>query len=64
MKTVLIDGKRYLWSELLRLRREQKKAARQAHPTLFELREDARPPSQRLADGRYSEPSLFEEPAH
>jgi hypothetical protein len=56
---VVIDGKRYLWKELLRLRREQRKAARQPQPTLFEMRDDRRPASQRTAEGRYSEPMLF-----
>lgn len=64
MKTIMLDGKRYFWSDILKLRREQKKAARQNQLILFELREDARPPSARSADGRYSEPSFFDEPAH
>jgi len=35
-----IDGKRYLWRDLLHLRREQKKAhARAQQPALFELKE-------------------------
>jgi hypothetical protein len=55
-----IDGKRYLWREVLQLRREQKKAhTRAQQPALFELKEDCRPPSQRSAAGRYQEPSLF-----
>lgn len=55
-----IDGKRYLWRDLLRLRQEQRAAARQAgQPALFELREDCRPASERTAAGRYREPSLF-----
>ncbi|MGO8866406.1 MAG: hypothetical protein ACLQME_07900 [Alphaproteobacteria bacterium] len=56
---VVIDGKPYLWRDLLRLRREQRKAARQAQPALFELKEDARPPTQTTARGRYAEPLLF-----
>jgi hypothetical protein len=54
-----IDGKRYLWREILKLRREQRKAARQPQLTLFELKEDGRPASQRTAEGRFSEPMLF-----
>jgi hypothetical protein len=55
-----IDGKPYLWRDLLRFRQEQLAAARQAEqPALFELREDCRPPAERSAAGRYREPSLF-----
>lgn len=55
-----IDGKRYLWRDLLRLRQEQREAARQGgQPVLFELREDCRPATERTAAGRYREPSLF-----
>ena len=59
MRTVEVDGKRYLWRDLLKLRREQKKAQRHAQLTLFELKEDSRPEAQRSADGRYSQPLLF-----
>jgi hypothetical protein len=58
---IVIDGKRYAWRDILRLRREQRKAARQPQPTLFELKEDRRPQSQRSAGGRYSEPLLFKD---
>jgi hypothetical protein len=55
-----INGKRYLWRELLQLRREQKKAqARVEQPVLFELKDDSRPETQRTASGRFREPSLF-----
>ena len=55
-----IDGKRYLWRDLLRWRQEQREAARQGEqPALFELREDSRPITERTAAGRYLEPSLF-----
>jgi len=55
-----IDGRRYLWRELLHLRREQKKAhARAQQPTLFELKDDCRPVAERTASTRYREPSLF-----
>jgi hypothetical protein len=58
-KFIVIDGKRYLWREILQLRRDQRKAARQPQPTLFELRDDSRPASQRTAEGRFTEPTLF-----
>lgn len=55
-----IDGRRYLWRDLVQLRREQKKAhARAQQPAFFELKEDRRPISDRTATGRYQEPSLF-----
>jgi hypothetical protein len=55
-----IDGKRYLWRDLVKLRQEQREAARRAEqPPLFELRDDSRPPTERTATGRYLEPSLF-----
>ena len=53
-----IDGKRYAWRDILRLRREQRQA-KSTQPTLFPLREDSRPATQRTADGRFSEPTLF-----
>jgi len=56
---VIIDGKRYAWRDILALRREQRQPAL-PQPTLFELKDDARPPSQRSAAGRYAEPSLFD----
>jgi hypothetical protein len=59
MCTVEIGGKRYLWRDLLKLRREQKKVLRHAQLTLFERKEDRRPETQRSAEGRYSQPLLF-----
>lgn len=56
---IVIDGKRYLWRDLLRLRREQRQAARTAQPALFPLKEDCRPPTQKTVRGRYEEPTLF-----
>jgi hypothetical protein len=56
----LPSGERILWRDLLKLRREQQKAERQPQPTLFELQDDARPASQRTAEGRLIEPTLFE----
>jgi hypothetical protein len=58
---VEIDGKRYLWRDILEARRAQLAAARRAEQlALFELIGDSCPASQRRADGRYSEPMLFE----
>ena len=56
---IIIDGKRYSWRDILALRREQRQPAL-PQPTLFEVKEDARPPSARSAAGRYAEPSLFD----
>jgi len=56
---IIIDGKSYAWRDILALRREQRQPALPL-PTLFELREDARPSSQRSAAGRYLEPTLFD----
>lgn len=55
-----IDGRRYLWRDLLQLRRAQRQAyAKVQQSVLFELKEDRRPVSGRTATGRYLEPSLF-----
>jgi hypothetical protein len=61
-KFIDIDGKRFVWRELLQRRREQLAAARVEQPVLFELKEDCRPIPERTAAGRYSEPSLFSLP--
>jgi len=59
-KFIEIDGKRHLWRELLRRRREQLEAcAKVEQPPLFELKEDCRPEPECSAAGRYREPSLF-----
>ena len=60
MRYIEIDGKVYCWRDLLKLRREQRKAARQEQPALFELQDDQRPKSQSTASSRYEEPTLFE----
>ena len=60
MRTIVIDGKQYDWKEIRRLRREQLQAARKPQPTLFDMKEDARPASQRSVEGRYCEPLLFD----
>ena len=56
----LPNGERYRWKDILRLRKEQDKAARQPQPTLFPLKEDHRPANERCASSRYSAPTLFE----
>jgi hypothetical protein len=57
-RSIDIDGRRYLWRDLVALRQAQAQL-RAAQPTLFELREDHRPPGERNAAERYCEPSLF-----
>jgi hypothetical protein len=60
---VEIEGKRFLWRDLVKLRREQRRASANApQPALFPLIEDRRPPAERTAAGRYLEPSLFSIP--
>jgi hypothetical protein len=53
-----IDGRRYLWRDLVALRRAQATPAMQ-QPVLFALREDHRPAGERDVAERYREPSLF-----
>ena len=55
---VEIDGHRYLWRDLIALRRAQA-TPRATQPALFELRDDSRPAGERNAAERYREPSLF-----
>ncbi len=58
--TLMIDGKRYLWRDILEIRRRQLEEARKAEqPALFELKDDHRPTEQRTVAGRYQAPSLF-----
>lgn len=58
--TLMIDGKPYLWRDLLTMRREQLEQRRRPdQPTLFALRDDRRPAPERTAAGRYAQPSLF-----
>jgi hypothetical protein len=53
-----IDGRRYLWRDLVALRRAQAMPAAQ-QPALFALREDHRPVGELDAAERYREPNLF-----
>jgi len=60
LKWIDIDGRRYLWRDIVQLRRTQRQArARAQQPALFELKDDYRPPAERTAASRYQEPSLF-----
>jgi hypothetical protein len=59
-KFVEIEGKRFLWRELLQRRRDQLMAVgKTEQPALFELKEDRRPMPARNSAGRHREPSLF-----
>ncbi len=61
LRFIEIDGKRYLWRDILELRRKQKKANASAQqPALFQLKHDCRPTTDRTSAGRYLEPSLFD----
>jgi len=56
-----IDGRRYLWHDIVQLRREQLAVyAQMTQPTLFQLLEDHRPATLASAADRYLEPSLFD----
>jgi hypothetical protein len=57
-RSIDIDGRRYLWRDLVALRRAQAKPAEQ-QPALFTLHEGHRPPGERSAAERYREPSRF-----
>ena len=57
-RSIEINGHRYLWRDLVALRRAQS-TPRAEQPALFELREDHRPPGERNAAERYQAPSLF-----
>ena len=52
------SGRRYLWRDLVALRRAQATPAAE-QPALFTLREDHRPAGECNATERYSEPNLF-----
>ena len=58
--TLVLDGKRYRWADLLRQRRAQRAAPQAAQLPLFaDLPADRRPAHERTASGRYRQPSLF-----
>jgi hypothetical protein len=58
---LIIDGRRYRWRDLVRLRQAQRDTARQTcQLALFDaLPEDRRPAHERTAADRYRQPSLF-----
>jgi hypothetical protein len=63
---LIVDGHAFSWQRLCELRREQLeawKAVQLQQPTLFEVKEDCRPLSERTAAGRYQEPCLFADTA-
>ena len=49
-----IDGKRFVWRDLLQRRREQLAAEKTEQPALFEIKRDCRPIPARTATGRYA----------
>jgi hypothetical protein len=60
--TIIVDGHALSSARLVELRRQQLEAwrAEQCRQlALFELKDDARPPAERTAAGRYREPTLF-----
>lgn len=59
-KFIFINGVRISWREILKMRREQR-TEKPSQPTLFPLKEDARPATQRCAEGRYQHPLLFKD---
>ena len=59
---IVIDGHALSWRRISAIRRQQLEEwekARGKQPSLFPLRDDSRPKSERSAAGRYSEPSLL-----
>lgn len=59
-RLIEIDGKRYLWRDILALRRAQT-ATKEPMPTLFPVVVDARPKAARTAAERYRQPSLLDQ---
>ncbi len=63
---IVLDGLPYdraaklYWRYMRDFLKERARRERQPEPTLFEVKEDARPASQRKAAGRLAEPTLFE----
>ena len=56
---VEINGRRFLWRELMELRRAQT-IAKAEQPALFEMRQDSRPRGDRTARERYEAPNLLD----
>ena len=60
MRTVTLDGRAYRMRDVLQTYKEQRAQERKAKQlALFEFRDDSRPATQRTAQGRYEEPTLF-----
>jgi hypothetical protein len=60
-RCIVLDGKAWVWRELVALRRAQlAEHVKAQQPLLFALREDCRPQTARTAAGRYQAPSLFD----
>lgn len=59
--TIVINGTRYRWSDILKLRRDQRTATPQTTqlPLFADLPDDHRPAHERTANDRYRQPSLF-----
>lgn len=61
MRYVILDGGRYAMRDIHKLYQEQRdEERRQKQLTLFELKDDSRPATQKDAAGRYTEPLLIE----
>jgi hypothetical protein len=61
LRFIEIDGERYLWRDILEMRRKQRTARATAiQPALFELKHDCRPAAMHTPAGRYLEPTLFD----
>ena len=58
---IIIDGKPYLWRDILELRRAQCAEPKEAKATLFPLRDHACLATARTVTGRYCEPSLSDQ---
>jgi hypothetical protein len=61
--TLIVDGHCFNWQRLCELRKRQLEARRASQAqqlTLFEMREDCRPESERTSAGRYEAPTLLE----
>jgi hypothetical protein len=61
--TIMIGGRAYSWRVLSALRKKQLEewqAAQSEQQTLFALREDRRPATERTASQRWQEPSLMD----
>jgi hypothetical protein len=61
--TLIVDGHGFNWQRLCELRKRQLEARRASQAqqlTLFEMREDCRPESERTTAGRYEAPTMLE----